>query len=68
LEQDESLSPLLTIPEAARRLGISERTIREVMKREGIQTVRFAGGWPRVRERDLARLIQPIEPEGSADS
>lgn len=54
-----TLDNLLTLPQAARRLGISERTLRDVLKRHGIGLVRFGGGWPRVRERDLARLIEP---------
>lgn len=50
---------------AARRLGISERTLRDVLKKHGVGLVRFGGGRPRVRERDVERLIQPATDESA---
>ena len=56
----KSLGTLLTLPQAARRLGISERTMHDVLKKRGVGLVRFGGGWPRVRERDVSKLIEEL--------
>lgn len=44
---------LLTVTEAARELGISAQTIRNVIRRKGLKVARTPGGHRRVRLRDL---------------
>ena len=47
---------LLTIPEAARRLGVGARQLRRAVKR-GELSVYQVGGWPRVRWRDVDQWV-----------
>ena len=46
-----TLSRLLTVPEAARALGVSHKALRAAIWRGELEAVRLSpGGWPRVRE------------------
>lgn len=51
---------LLTIPEAAARLGVSPDTIRRRIQAKELPAAKFAGKW-RIRLTDVDALV-PIEP------
>jgi len=50
---------LLTVREAARRLGISYPTLKQWIYKGSVRTSRTAGGHHRVSDTEIARLIAP---------
>jgi excisionase family DNA binding protein len=56
---------LLTLPEAARFLGISAETLRIWVDRDQIAHVRLPSGRARFRTADLVDVLKVRRPEGS---
>ena len=57
-EQDDSLSPLLTLPAAGRALGVSRRALGAAVDKGELVAFRFApGAWPRVFAADVRRWL-----------
>lgn len=54
-----ALDRLLTIPEAAERLGISKWTVEEKCRRREIPAVRIGRLW-RIAEKDIAAIIEGL--------
>ena len=52
---------LLTVREAARRLGVSYPTVKQWIYKGSIRTSRTAGGHYRVSEAEIERLLAPKE-------
>ena len=49
---------LLTYSDTAQRLSVSERTVRRLVARKRLKSVRIAGISRRIRESDLERFIE----------
>jgi len=53
---DTDQSELVTLPAAARRLGVGVRQLRRACERDGLPLYRV-GGWPRVRWREVEQWL-----------
>ena len=50
---------LLTLPQAARRVGVSDRLLRDAIESGALPVFHLSpGGWPRVRASDLRAWIE----------
>ena len=59
---------LLTVREAARRLGVSYPTLKQWIYKGSVRTTRTAGGHYRVSETEIDRLLAPKGPRGGKQS
>jgi len=48
---------LMTVPAAARRLGITAKVLRRSVRSGALPTYTAGGSWPRVRPADLAAFV-----------
>ena len=46
-------SPLLTVPELAKQLGISDQTVRRWVRTKRVPFTRNPDGWPMIRAEDV---------------
>jgi len=58
---------LLTTGQAAKRLGVSDETVRRWADDRRLRHVRLPSGQLRFRPSDLDEVLVPVEPEGPAD-
>lgn len=56
---------LLTVREAAARLGVSYTTLKQWIYRGGVRTLRTAGGHHRIAEAEVDRLLAQSTPPAS---
>ena len=59
---------LLTVREAARRLGVSYPTVKQWIYKGSVRTSRTAGGHYRVSELEIDRLLAPKGPRTARNS
>ncbi len=56
--KESELSRLLTLPQAGRMLGVSQKAIRAAIARGELEAMRLtANGWPRVSEDSIRRWL-----------
>lgn len=61
----ESLDPLITIPQAAREMGVGVRQVRRAVKSGDLPSYRV-GEWPRVRRSDLGIWIRGLRVKATS--
>jgi molybdopterin-binding protein len=59
---------LLTVREAARRLGVSYATLKQWIYKGSVRTSRTAGGHHRIAEAEIDRLLAPKGPRARKES
>ena len=59
---------LLTVREAARRLGVSYPTVKQWIYKGSVRTSRTAGGHYRVSDAEIDRLLAPKAPRAKKDA
>jgi excisionase family DNA binding protein len=64
--EHEATERLLTPEEAAERLSVSPRTLREWIRQKKIRGVRVAGKLLRVPESAIAEVLGPVDVPGKA--
>jgi excisionase family DNA binding protein len=60
--EPEAQPLLVRKPEAARMLGVSESTLRTLVREGTLETVRIRGRWPMLRRADVERLARDGAP------